>query len=249
MFCQNDGFQFIGKVERGNYYLLNGAIDGRYKITMRLYIHNSARCGEEWKAIQWKNGGIDGWYQYDRIGKKIDLTGSYLYDKEVRLYVPSSPEDTIDKVTCEMEDFKEIFWNDEDFDLTRMKWKLKGYREAKTVELKILHEPVQDTMFIILERNNAEGKIINISSLIDIPEIDDIETMSYSKVDNDYHLLFKLENNGWREYQEYLGHLTVNEELEIEDFNVFLSYDSWNGEREKLIYDEQRPENGIRKNE
>ncbi len=216
---------------------------------MMLFDNNSARCGEEWRAIQWKNGGIDGWYRYDRIGKIIDITGSYLNYKEVRLYVPSSPEDTIDRITCDMENFNEIFWNNEDFNLTRMKWKMKGDSEAKTVELKMLHEPVQDTILVIFERKKEEAKVINISNLIDIPKINNIEIISYSKSDGEYHLLFKLENNGWREYQEYLGHLAINENLELESFNVFLSYDSWKVEKEKLIYDEQHPEIGIKKNE
>lgn len=246
---RSEAFHFKTKVERGNYYFLKGEIDGKYKITMKLFEQESARCGEEWKAIQWMNGGVDGWYEYDKIGKEIKLTGSYLFDNEVRLYVPGSPADTIDRITCKMENFEEVFWNEEDYDLTQMKWKMKGSEEVKTVELEMLHKPAPDTLCIVFERKDGEGAILNVSEMIDIPAPDNIETISYSKFDDQYHLLFKLENHGRREYQEYLGHLALNEEMELVDFNVLLKYDSWKGEVEKLIFDEQHPEYGIKKEE
>ncbi|MEZ5059224.1 MAG: hypothetical protein R2879_19485 [Saprospiraceae bacterium] len=80
-----------------------------------------------------------------------------------------------------------------------------------------------------------------------MPEIDNIQIISYSKVEDQYHILFKLENNGWREYQEYLGHISFDENLIVKEFNILLSYDSWNGIRQNLIYDEEHPEKGIKK--
>ncbi|MEZ5059225.1 MAG: hypothetical protein R2879_19490 [Saprospiraceae bacterium] len=200
IFGQTNDYHFEGKVEKGNFYLLKGTIAGSYAITMKLFIQNWARCGEEWKAIQHKNGGIDGWYQYDRIGEKIPLTGSYLFDKEVRIFVPGSEDAIIDSLTCEMENYKEVFWNDEAFDPTLMNWKMKGASESKPVSLNILHKPVSDTLFIIMKAKPCEEKIINISNLIDKPEIDNIQIISYSKVEDQYHILL-LENNGWREYR------------------------------------------------
>ena len=249
IFCQSDEFRFIGKVAMGNYYLLNGTIDGKYRITMNLTVHNWARCGEEGLAIQWKNGGIDGWYQYDRIKEKIDIVGSYLNYNEVRLFVPNSPRDTIDAITCEMKNYKEVFWNGNDFDVSKMKWKMQGEKEAKDVELKILHEPSQDTVLLVFERNNKDSIIFNVCDSIGKTEIDNIEIISYLKFNGYYHVLFKLEYNGWREYQEYIGHLAINDKLELEDLNVLLNEDSWIGESGKVIYDKQHPEKGIRKNE
>ncbi|HHH53751.1 MAG TPA: hypothetical protein ENK91_08845 [Bacteroidetes bacterium] len=246
IFCQSDDFKFTGKVASGNYYFLNGTIDRKYRITMRLTVHNWARCGEENIAIQWKNGGIDGWYYYDRIKEKIKIVGSYLNNSEVKLFVPNSPKDTIDAITCDMKNYKEVFWNENDFDVSNMKWKKHGEKEAKDVELKILHYPSQYTIYLIFKQNNKESKTINVSELFDMPEIYNIKIISYLMFNRKYHLLFKLENNSWREYQEYIGHLAIDDNLELKDFNVFLSYDSWKVEKEKLIYNEQHPERGVR---
>ncbi len=214
---------------------------------MRLVVHDWPICGEEWLPIQAKHGGIDGWYEYDKIGKKIVLRGSYLYENEVKLFVPKSLSDTINSTTCNMEHYKEIFVNREDFDLTTMYWKMQGDLDFKKVELNILHRPCPDTISVIFEHGNHQIEAFNISALANIEGVDDIRIISYVRKDGNYHLLFKLENNGWREYQDYVGYLRVNDEMKLEDFYVYLNYDSWAGEKNNLIYDESHPEMGVRK--
>ena len=245
--CQNEEFKFTANTKSADYYLLKGTIDNKYKITMKLHVRNSARCGEKGLAIQWKNGGIDGWYSYDKYNEKIEILGSYLNDNEVRLFVPNSSEDTINDLTCEMENYKETFWNLEDFDLTKMNWKMKNSNKPKPVELSIIHEPVPDTLILTFEKSGEIAQTINISKLIKKPELDEIEVISYSKFEDKYHLLFTLENFGWREYQSYLGYLSINENMKLENFEVLLSYDSWKSEEENLIFDKKHPEKGIKK--
>ncbi|PHN02517.1 hypothetical protein [Flavilitoribacter nigricans] len=246
---QNEGFRFSGKVARGDYYLLRGKMDGKYDIHMYLTVQQGARCGEGWKAIQHKNGGIDGWYKYERIGQKLPITGTYLNEHSVRLFVPQTPGDTIDAITCEMENYRETFWNESDFDLTRLRWQKKGARKVRQVELEVLHDPGRDTVLLIFERPDKKPEFFNMGQLLGLPEIDKIEVIAYTRSGTSYHLLFRLEYNGWREYREYLGHLVLNEQAGIEDLRYFLSYDSWQPEKEKLIYDARHPERGIRKPE
>ncbi|HFA49163.1 MAG TPA: hypothetical protein ENJ95_09110 [Bacteroidetes bacterium] len=246
--CQDLGFKFTAKTEKGNYYLLKGNIDGKYKITMKLFLSGGPRCGEEWKAIQWKNGGLDGWYYYDKIGTKIKLTGSFGFDSygEVKLYVPMSSKDTINAYTCEMENYKEVFVNEDDFDFTKMKWKMKGDKIFKDVNLDILKKPSPNKITVTFELPNGKSKKLDINKLSELVGFDDINIISYGEANNYYHLLFKLENFGWREYQKYIGYLNINDNLELKDFKICLAYDSWNGEEEKISFDIAHPENGVR---
>ncbi len=246
-FCQSRAFQFRPKVASGNFYLLKGTIDGRHKITMKLDVLNSARCGAAYKSIQFKNGGIDGWYEYDRIGERIPITGSFLNGEEVKLFVPNSVQDTINGITCEMVNFKEMFWNDEDFDVIKMQWKQQDVKGSKEVRLTAFHTPVEDTMFLEFIVDDEVSKVINVSDLTDVSGIDNIEVISYSSVDSIYHLLFRLENNGWREYQDYIGYLSMNKDLQLKEFYVVLRDNSWSGESATLFYDEYHPERGVKR--
>ena len=162
-------------------------------------------------------------------------------------FVPNSSEDTINDLTCEMENYKEKFWNNEDFDLTHMKWKMKNSDKPKSVELSIIHKPAPDTLILTFEKSDGESHIINVSELSEKLRLGKMEVISYSKFEDKYHLLFKLENFGWREYQSYIGYLSINENMKLENFEVLLSYDSWKSEKENLIFDKEHPELGITK--
>jgi hypothetical protein len=245
--AQGASWRFLALLEKENYFLLQGEIDGKYPITMQLWEQNYARCGASHFPIQFRNGALDGWYSYDKIGKKIPLVGYYKHDHCVRLYVPENLLDTLDRYTCEPPGSKEIFTNDEDYDLTRMQWKQRVESEYKGVELEILHAASQETKaFLALRISEIEMARVNISERSGIFSIDEILVLSAAHQEDGFHVLFEVNDWGWREAQEYVGYLWIDEDLEVRGFSFVKTYDSWFGEtQDEIHFDLKFPHRGI----
>ena len=244
---QEADWDFSTFLERDNFYLLHGKIDGKYPITMQLWDRNYACCGDPRLPIQFKNGAIDGWYSYDKIGKRIQLIGYHKNDEYVRLYVPGNLFDTIDYNTCELQDYREVFTNDENFDLTKLKWRRGNESTFKAVELEMEHKATFGTkVFLAFNISEIELLQVNISELTEIFSIDKIEILSSSYTEGCFHVLFELKDWGWREAQYYVGYLRIDEDLNIAGFTLAKTYDSWFGEsQDEIIFDIAFPEQGI----
>jgi hypothetical protein len=246
--AQGAKWHFSTQIEKENFFLLKGKIDDKYPITMQLWEKAFVRCGDPHTAIQWQNGGLDGWYAYDKVGKKIPLIGYFRPDHSVRLYVPEHLLDTLDRNTCEPPAFMEVFTNGDDYDLTRLQWKQRGDSQYKEVELEVLHQASQQTTaFLALHISGVELAQVDISERSGIFSIDELNVLGASHREDGFHVLLEANDWGWREGQRYIGYLRIDEDLEVRDFTFIKTYDSWFGEtQDEILYDLKFPERGIR---
>ena len=121
-FAQTE-WKFQPKVEKNEFYLLEGKIDDKYPITMYLK-QTWDFCGAGNNNNR-KARGLTGWYEYSKVGKKIPLIGSISGsdpDHFIKLFVPNNLLDTVNSATCELNNYKETF-TAESFQFTELSWK------------------------------------------------------------------------------------------------------------------------------
>ena len=188
-------WQFTTEIKRNNHYLLEGIIAEKYPITMYLE-ENGFFCNFE---NRWNYSyGIKGWYYYNNIKKKIPLLGSVEYrenEYSVKLFVPINTLDTINRKTCEIENYREVFIADECCSFTSMKWKMTNKKDWSDVSLKLIEAINYETdVKIKLEINNMEFFSFNLSNATENKYIDTVNFLSSKTYNNNFYLIFSFEH-------------------------------------------------------
>jgi len=253
---------FKTNVEKNEFSLFKGMIDDKYPITMYLE-HTWDFCGYGTNN-RWKARGLKGWYKYDRIGTKILLTGSRgSSDPEqfIKLYVPNNLLDTVHSVTCEMEDYKEKFISMHTAQFSDLKWKTHQMDTFYTVNLKRIHPLSYGTKATIgFEVRGIELMEINLNDLTEIDYIQNLEILAKKEIDNNFYAIMEFghqsiigstgSGNCGMGYEGYLGFLTINSNLKIEEFEF---HHNWSclksGIEGKFTFNKEHPEKGIFRND
>ena len=254
-------WQFESKIERNHqYYFWTGEIDGKYPIEM--YLIETAKTCREYSNDGKIAQGLRGWYQYEKIKKKIPLIGSMIYDAEyfIKLYVPSNPLDTIDRKTCGVKEFKEIFIVENCCSPKGMKWRMADKEDFLPVDLEEKHRySLATNATIILEIEKLDFTEINLTSLTGIEYIESIEIMSAKAIDNNFfaiiqfgHMTNPISNGrGYcgAGYEQFIGFIKVNNSLELDKFEFYQTASCLKDIPEDLYsFDKKNPENGIKQN-
>lgn len=252
-------WNFEYHIEAHKFYTLKGKIDGKHAIFMQL-CDTGTLCGHP-GGNQWKSKGLRGWYQYERIGTKIPLVGSFNQNDRfsgIKLFVPHSVFDTISENTCSLENYREIFINESEADFTKLNWKTAASKAYKPVSLEALHDySYKTTATIDLEIGGIIYKSVNLTKLSGLEYINDIREVARKQAGDHFYLIFRfrqLSNPASRGggqcgagVEEYLGFLHVNDNLELEEFKYIQTNSCWKYIPEDNVeYDVNRPEKGIR---
>jgi len=261
--CSNaqSKWEFKPKIEGHEYYLLKGKIDGKYSIEMFL-TETWEFCGES-DNNKWNARGIRGWYQYETVKKKFPLVGSMKYDAPeyfVRLYVPKNPLDKIERKSCEVKEYKEIFIAEKCCSMNEMKWRTADKDIFLPVNLEEIHSFSWATnSVVILEISGLEFTEINLASLTGIEHIQYIDILSEKEIENKFYAIVQFGHmtnpgsNGSGHcgagYERFLGYIEVNHSLELEKFEYFQTESCLRYIPEGLYsFDEKNPEKGIKEN-
>lgn len=250
-------WRFKSEVEKNDYYLLEGTIADKYPITM--YLEESGFfCNYE---SRWNfSYGIKGWYYYNNFKKKIPLLGSVEESGGescfLSLFVPVNLLDTINRNSCGIEEYKEVFTTNESCSFTSMKWKKSNQEDWSNVTLNLIQSINEETNAkIILEINGFDFYSFDLSDVTEIEYIESVNLLSSKAIDNNFYLIFSFNHmtnpgsNGHgycgAGYEEYLGFLHINELFEIAGFEYYLTESCDRYIEQGYGYDEEFPENGI----
>ncbi|MDR1583630.1 MAG: hypothetical protein LBS55_10320 [Prevotellaceae bacterium] len=269
-------WQFKSKIDRGETgFLLEGAIDNKYPITMYLTRDNFCNTdnNNKWNYTFLLNG----WYYYNNKKIKLPLIGYERYfrtnstdGKKIVLYVPVNILDEInEKTNCELEKYKEIFIAEEEnqeglYSLQYMQWKPDGKNSFLPVNLKKIQSPSLKTkVTITLEVRGIEMFYFNLTdNLSDLKDayqsynttIDNIEILASKAINNDFYLIFSFSRPSVPGSLGF-GYCGAGYEdylgflhissLEMKEFKYYQTDSCISFIKEKYMYDENFPEKGI----
>lgn len=254
-------WQFEPKIEQNEFYLLTGEIDDKYPIEMYL-VKTWEFCGES-NNNRWNARGLRGWYQYEKVRKKIPLIGSMKYDDPeyfVKLYVPANPLDTIDGKTCSVKGFKEEFLAENCCSIKEMKWRMADKEVFLPVDLEERHNFSWATdATITLKIEKLEFTEINLTSLTGIEYIQSIEILTAKEIGNEFYAIIQfghMTNPGssgsghcGAGYEKFIGFIKIDDSLELDKFEFHQTESCLNYIPEDLYsFDKDNPENGIKEN-
>ena len=113
---------------------------------------------------------------------------------EIKLFVPESITSSVDVENCELDDYKEVFFNDSQLDFKQLKWRQKTNYKHKPCYLEVIHDFNYNTFtsikFIL---NEIELYSINVTKLTGVKYISKIQKISSKQVSNSFYLIFKFE--------------------------------------------------------
>lgn len=255
---QNPNWYFEESLKEAKYYELKGSIDNKYPIKMYLE-RTFAECSDDMNRFS--PTVLNGWYQYDKIGKRIPLVGQIANDDSsdefVTLYVPENPAQYEFNNDCQLTAYREVFRAKACCGFEKMTWQIKG-KNTLPVNLKLVHDYSYDTKteinFFI---NKIRMKTIDVSAKTGIAYIDYIDVLGQKEIDGEFYLIFQFghsTNPGSRGYgmcgagmEGYIGFLKLAEDFEVAEFK-YIQNESCLRDLEEVdvAYDVENPERGIR---
>jgi hypothetical protein len=251
-------WELIPKIERNAYYYLEGSIDNKYPISMYLEL-TGGFCGSS-NNNRWNPRLMKGWYEYKRIGKKIPLIGSFNgsdgADFYLKIFVPKSPMDTLNQLSCELNEYKEMFLIKYGYSMDTMDWMKYGQDTFLPVQLKETHPLSWNTLTTLsLSISGINFSEINLSELTNDQYIEKINVESSTYLNGKFYFIIRYGQStipgtsgsghcgaGW---EEWLGYLVINDELEIDKFEYYQSASCLEYIETEYSFDKKHPELGI----
>lgn len=258
LFSIAQSWKFESQITQTGFYLLSGNIDSDKHIHMRLE-HHDQQCGIT-KSSKNTRTLVGSYYYSDKANISIPLLGSYNSSdkgKFVRLYVPADPNAKLNMKNCEPELWYEVFENKKDFDLTKMEWRGRNTSKSVPVELRMDHDPGNETRAeMIFTAKDKKPLIIDISQKAQARYISAIEDIDSAVVEGNYYATFsfleKSRQDGNTEarcgngVERYLGFIRINEHNELEELIIKKTESCWQPERtERLQAVKGKPELGL----
>ena len=261
--CCQPQWILVPKIERNAYTVLEGTIDNKYPISMYLE-YSWDWCGPNGNN-RWDPRIVKGWYQYKKIGKRIPLLGAIDFgdrrEYTLKLFVPDNLLDTLDRTTCLPSKYKEMFFIPEccysnRYSLDTMQWNKYGQDGFLPVFLKEIHlSSWKTTAILSLKLDNIELLEIDFSKLTSNEYIDKIDIEASKEVEGSFYFIIRyghLTNPGWfgsgqcgAGWEEWLGLLEINNNLEIEKFEYFQRASCEKNIDTEYIFDKSHPEKGF----
>jgi len=169
--------------------------------------------------------------------------------------------DTIEKATCEVKDFKEIFFVEESRTFEKMTWKQSDKNIFLSVELNQTH-PFSRATTAELEffLKGLKMATFDLSNLTKIEVIQSVEVLSSKEVEGNFYSIFKFGHStnpgssGKGQcgvgYEGYLGFIKMNPQFELEEFEYVQTQSCIkNIDSELYFFDKENPQTGIKKND
>ncbi|MEL7421984.1 MAG: hypothetical protein AAFN81_03285 [Bacteroidota bacterium] len=256
----NSDWSFEIQIEENEYYLFDGMINERYPIEMYLQLGWNF-CGEN-DNNRWNARQLDGWYLYKKVGKKIPLVGSIKYgnpDPFIRLYVPATLEDQPHEVTCDLDDYKEVF-TATGYDFEDLFWQTRDMGEPYPVNLNLIHDLSWETATRIdFKWRGMELASFDLSTQSGVEYIQWADVLAAKKMGNDFYAIIEFGHlsipgstgSGYcgAGIETYLAFLKLNEQLEWETFEFHHTESCIEEIPEGTVtYDVNFPERGIKIN-
>ena len=221
-------------------------------------------CGPN-DNYKWNPRIIKGWYAYKKIGKKIPLIGSKDGGDEagyyLKLFVPENVLDTLDGENCSLDKFKEMFfipagYYSERYSMDTMQWTKHGQESFLPVYLKEVHPSSWKTnATLTLQLDHINLLSIDLSKLTSNEYIDKVEIEASKEIDGGFFFIIRfghLTTPGWfgsgqcgAGWEEWLGLLEINNELEIEKFDYYQNASCSKNIDAEYSFDKTQPELGI----
>ena len=258
IYAQTIMWSFNSTIVTEKYTELKGMIDGKYPITMH-WERTYDECGKN--PHRFSPIVLYGWYQYDKIGKRIPLIGQMSSgnpeEEYLTLYVAEDPVNNGFHDSCQLGDFKEVFRVAACCEFKNMTWEQKG-KEPVPVELEITHEDRFSSQAIVhFKIGGVEINDFDISAITKLDYIDYLDVLSKKEIDGIYHAIIGFGHSsrpGSRGYgmcgagvEGYIGYMKLSEDFELAEFK-FLQDESCFKDLENsyVAYDKENPEKGIR---
>ncbi|NMM47616.1 hypothetical protein [Marinigracilibium pacificum] len=248
-------WSFSYDIQFDRYTTYEGTIDNKYPIKMRIEESGNS-CSS--KSTKWTPRLVYGWYMYTKIGTKIPLVGHVCYsdacESYKELFVPSDPIDYSFDNECEMIDYKEKFTQQKG--AKNFTWNQKGGK-TYPVNLNVTHEFSWLTKATLgFKINNLTIAEFNLTELSENKYIEWVKIIAQKRVAGKYYLLFEYSqqsNPGSYGYgvcgagiEQYVAHLIINENFEIESFDKVLHSSCINDIYDnELPYNIEKPELGL----
>jgi len=242
---------------------LEGKIDEKYPIEM--YLTESWGLCDDEKAYRWEARLFKGWYQYTKVKKKIPLIGSVSYrdgaDYFAKFFVPKHPLDTLEKATCNLKDYKEIFFVESSRTFEKMAWRQADTNTFLPVELNQTHSSSLATeVNLEFYLSGLKMTTFNLSDLTKIEVIQSVEILSSKEVDGNFYSIFNFGHStnpgSWGRghcgagYESYLGFIKINSQFELEEFEYFQTHSCIKHiDPDLYFFDKENPQTGIQKND
>lgn len=262
VYCQQT-WELVPTIERNAYTILEGTIDNKYPI--RMYLEKTwDYCGPN-DNYKWNPRIVRGWYEYKKIGKKIPLIGSLdqgdMREYALKLFVPDRILDTLDGMTCNLINYKEMFFIPEGYYSNRycldtMQWSKYGQERFLQVYLKETHPSTWTTTATLSFQFDKIGLLdFDLSNSSSNKFIDKIDIEASKEINGNFFFIVRwghLTTPGWlgsgqcgAGWEEWLGMLVINNDLEISKFEYYQNESCAKYIDTQYSFDKEHPEKGI----
>ncbi len=203
---------------------------------------------------------IKGWYEYKKFNQRIPLIGSLngndMAEYFMKLFVPNNILDSIDRNTCTVEDYKEMFFIQDRPSMDTMLWKKSSEEYFHKVTMREIHPFSWETNCTLsFEVNEINLLEINLSDLSKNKFIDKVEVEAANQVDEKFYIIIRFGHSsrpggsgsgycgaGW---EGWLAFIQINNSLQIEKFEYFQDESCIDSFDAKYSFDKTHPEKGI----